>query len=267
MLHDKLCVSNYRRPELFISSLVDLSSWTTVETPTRSSAFTTYHSQLVLIGGNEVSSKEVTNKLWISEQDAIMNWKSSLLPPMPTRRYGSSAVTTGTPESIIVAGGRGEDGADLDTVEALVQEQWSTCQSLPKPCFGMNSTIHNGKLYLTGGYAVFYCDLVSLLSSSQCEQPLASSLWNRFVACEEDSIPVSMGQHLIAMDENTINAFSPPTKSWIHVEDLPVGVTCGAAIVLPNGVLFMIGYNEERKIISFKVSLISKLTLRIQFKL
>ncbi len=264
MLHDKLCVLDTDRPELYISSLDNLSSWTTVETPTHSSALTTYHSQLVLIGGREASSYEVTNKLWISEQDAIMNWQSSLLPPMPTRRCDSSAVTTGTPESIIVAGGlRGH--TYLDTVEALVQEQWSTCQPLPGPCYDMRSTIHNGKLYLMGGayqgYAVFYCDLVPLISSSQCEQTLATSLWNRFDACEEDSIPVSMGQHLIAMYENTINAFSSPTKSWIHVEDLPVGVTSKAAIVLPNGVLFMIGDDAEEGSVAFKGSLISKLTL------
>ncbi len=192
---------------------------------------------------------------------------------MPTRRYDSSAVTTGTPESIIVAGGEeGEDRAILDTVEALVQEQWSTCQPLPKPCSFIQSTIHNGKLYLMGGvnlyYAVFYCDLVSLISSSQCEQTLATSLWNRFDACEVCSISVSMGQHLIAMSGtrgNTINAFSPPTKSWIHVEDLPVGVMCRAAIVLPNEVLFMIGIDTEGKTTAFKGSLSSKLTLRIQF--
>ncbi len=256
---------DWGRPELFISSLDSLSSWTTVETPTRSSALTTYHSQLVLIGGVEASYKEVTNKLWISDQDAIMNWKSSLLPPMPTRRWGSSAVTTGTPESIIVAGGIGKDGAVLDTVEVLVQEQWSTCQPLPKPCRTMNSTIDNGKLYLMGGYpqgyAVFYCDLVSLISSSQCEQTLATSLWNQFDACESCSIPVSMGQHRIAMGQNSINAFSQPTKSWIHVEDLPIGVTCRAAIVLPNGVLFMIGFDAKGKSVAFKGSLISKLTL------
>ncbi len=239
-----------------------------METPTRYCALTTYHSQLVLIGGLVASSDEaikVTNKLWISEHDTIMNWKSSLLPPMPTRRWGSSAVTTGTPESIIVAGGRGEDGAVLDTVEALVQEQWSTCQPLPKPRYAMHSTIHNGKLYLMGGYrqgyAVFYCDLVSLISSSQCEQTLATSLWNQIDACEPYSIPVSMGQHLIAMRRNPINAFSPPTKSWIHVEDLPVGVTSKAAIVLPNGVLFMIGNGAKGKSVAFKGSLISKLTL------
>ncbi len=264
MLHDKLYIRAWDRPELYISSLDSLSSWTRVETPTHSSALTTYHSQLVLIGGWDASSKEVTNKLWISDQDAIMNWKSSLLPPMPTRRYRSSAVTTGTPESIIVAGGRGEDWAVLDTVEALVQEQWSTCQPLPKPCRAMNSTIHNGKLYLMGGidqgYAVFYCDVVSLISSTQRERTLAASLWNQFDACEDYSIPVSMGQHLIAMHRNSINAFSPPTKSWIHVEDLPVGVTSRAAIVLPNGVLFMIGGNEEGSV-AFKGSLISKLTL------
>ncbi len=269
MLRDKLCVISAGGRELFISSLDNLSSWTTVETPTDCSALTTYHSQLVLIGGREASSDEVTNKLWISDHDAIMNWKSSLLLPMPTRRCGSSAVTSGTPESIIVAGGWGEDGY-LDTVEALVQEQWSTCQPLPEPCSSINSTIHNGKLYLMGGrpqgFAVFYCDLVSLISSSQCEQTLASSLWNQFDACKPESIPVSMGQHLIAMHRNAINAFSPPTKSWIHLEELPIGVTCNAAIFLPNGMLFMIGNCAEMKRRAFKGSLISKLTLRIQFK-
>ncbi len=258
---------NHRRPELFISSVDDLNSWTAVETPTYYSALTTYHSQLVLIGGREARSYEVTNKLWVSELDAIMNWKSSLIPPMPTRRHYSSAVTTGTPESIIVAGGWGGN-AYLDTVEALVQEQWSTCQPLPKPCSGINSAIHNGKLYLMGGdlqgNAVFYCDLVSLISSCQCKQTLgveATSLWNKFDTCEYGSIPVSMGQHLTAIGVNTINAFSPPTKSWMHVGDLPVGVTCRAAIVLPNGVLFMIGvYSDDTEMMSitFKGYLVSK---------
>ncbi len=115
------------------------------------------------------------------------------------------------------------------------------------------------------GFAVLYCDLVSLISSSQCEQTLATSLWNQFDVCEEYSIPVLIGQHLIPMGRNAINAFSPPTKSWIRVEDYPVGVRCRAAIVLPNGVLFMIGTNAVRKRRAFKGSLISKLTLRIQF--
>ncbi len=73
------------------------------------------------------------------------------------------------------------------------------------------------------GYAVFYCDLVSLISSSQCKQTLDMGANSQFDACEIHSIPVSMGQHLIAMRRNTINAFSPPTKFWIHVA---VGVTC-----------------------------------------
>ncbi len=256
---------NGSSPELFISSLDDLSSWTTVETPTYSGALTTYHSQLVLIGGVEASSDEVTNNLWLSDLGTVIYWNSSLLPPMPTRRHNSSAVTTGTPESIIVAGGEEEDDDVLDTVEALVQEQWSTCQPLPKPCSYIESTIRNGKLYLMGGirqgYAVFYCDLVSLISSSQCEQTLATSLWNQFDAYERTLIPLSMGQHLIAMSRNTINAFSPPTKSWIRVEDLPVGVTSKAAIVLPNGVLFMIGEDAEWECRAFKGSLISKFPL------
>ena len=118
---------------------------------------------------------------------------------------------------------------------------------------------------------VFYCDLVSLISSCQCEQTVgmeATSLWNQFDAYDSFLVPISFGQQLITMHETqrsaTIDAFSPPTQSWICVEDLPVEMSCGAAILLPNGVLFVIGkYHDYDDGVSrskaFKASLTSKL--------
>ena len=52
---------------------------------------------------------------------------------MPTKRYGSTALCTGT--ALIVAGGVSEDHSTLQTVEVMNTEtlQWSTAAHLPQP--------------------------------------------------------------------------------------------------------------------------------------
>ena len=74
------------------------------------------------------ASGNITNKLWTSDTGII--WHPSL-PPMPTRRYHSVAVNIGSdPECLVVAGGT-NGSMNLDTVEVLVGEQWSTLERLP----------------------------------------------------------------------------------------------------------------------------------------
>ncbi|MCG8621144.1 MAG: hypothetical protein MJE68_03945, partial [Proteobacteria bacterium] len=70
--------------------------WTTLDTPVYFFALTTYHSQLVLVGGEEYVGEDVlgepTNKLWILSEDG--QWQETL-PPMPTPRTDTSAVSHG----------------------------------------------------------------------------------------------------------------------------------------------------------------------------
>jgi hypothetical protein len=64
------------------------------------SGLSTYHSQLVLVGGQLNGCP--TNKVWVSDDG--YSWNTSL-PSMPTAREFPIVVNTGTPEYLLVAGG------------------------------------------------------------------------------------------------------------------------------------------------------------------
>ena len=149
-------------------------------TPTCHYALTTYNSQLVLVGGKLSSTNELSDRLWVRNEGKGI-WDPSLLPPMPTARSDSSAINVGSRDYIVVAGGHGETGP-VDVVEALIEGQWCTLQPLPWPCRNVTSTLHNGKWYLitSGGYMfyhMFYCDLESLISTSD-GGPVYMARWN-----------------------------------------------------------------------------------------
>ena len=127
LLQDKIYLGGGYRASLFISS-TDLNSWSQVTTPTHYYGLTTYHSQVVLVGGREHDTDMVTNKLWTLKGG--MNWQPSL-PPMPTSRYDSSALNTGSPECLVVSGGKASGGY-VDVVEILEDNEWSSVQPLPK---------------------------------------------------------------------------------------------------------------------------------------
>ena len=132
--------------ELFVST--DLKSWIPYNTPTYQYALTTYHSQLVLIGGWDSFSSTATNNVWVTEEK--INWQESL-PPMKIGRCSSSAINTGRTQCIVVAGGHNTDGILLNSVEVLAQEKWSNVKNLPKPSRYIKCAVHNGFLYLMGG--------------------------------------------------------------------------------------------------------------------
>ena len=107
-----------------------------VEIPELNVAFSTistYHSQLVLIGGKNVEGDDV-NSAYVSS-DGI-NWQPSL-PPMPTRRHWVIAVNIGgSPECLVVAGGfQGQcPGVPALQVEVLLENVWYTVDPLPFRC-------------------------------------------------------------------------------------------------------------------------------------
>ena len=131
LLNDKLYVggrhfTSGNHAKLYVTS-VDLTSWEVLTTPTYWFALTTYRSQLVVAGGMMVETQEVTNQLWTSITGD--SWRASL-PPMPTRRTSASAITTESPECIVVAGG---DRADYLPIGNRVREL-TFAIIISKPC-------------------------------------------------------------------------------------------------------------------------------------
>ena len=216
---------NYSRM-IFISS-TDLSSWTALTTPTSGYALAIYHSQLVLVGGRSI---QPTNKLWTYTG---RNWQPSL-PPMPTQRYGVSAIVIGSPERLVVAGGRGGDSSNvahdnpLSVVEVLTEDQWSVVQSLPGNVYGSVPILYDGKLcFLEFNEIVYYCDLKSLFE------------WKKNTRGYNNM--TSFGGRLITTKGYQMNAHSSLEPESVHVGNMPLKLNDIQAtlVALPSGELLL----------------------------
>ena len=175
----------------------DFSSWKQLSPlPCGSPGFSTYHSQLVLVGG-KLPSGGFTNKVWVSDDG--YSWNTSL-PPMPTERAWPAVVNTGTPEYLIVAGGLTTE------VEVLMDGQWWTAESLPcRPLYNCGHIIHNGNLYLQGfGCTIMYSNLQALLAS--CNSADSDSLWSVVHTDKYPRYLVSFQKQLLCFTHNTLLA-------------------------------------------------------------
>lgn len=236
-LHNKLYVGSAKEPssnKLFISS-PDFSSWTQVDTPTSHFGLTTYHSQLVLVGGinatYECENKKCTNDLWLSRDGS--KWENKL-PPMNKPRRRPLAVNAGSPECLIVTG-----GSDNPDVEVFIEGCWSLVAELDLP-FDLNmdtpsSTFHNGNWYVGGCsydddssafYSSFYYRKVDDLVSAARTHPgyIDKHLLKRGgILFHDPVIPTSYEDELLLVEKYSgrIFAYSPHTQAWIHVGRAP----------------------------------------------
>ena len=230
---------------LHISS-TNLHSWTTTTLPYRSMSLTTYQDKLVAVGGVHPSTDEVNDQLLTSATGE--DWQPSL-PPMPTKRYFTSSVSAGSPEVIIVAGGRRSDGSDLHTVEVLLDNQWSTAQPLPTPCSSMGSSLHEGNFYFTGGRdkrnTIYMCTCTSLITSCGLngnDTSTTTPIWRELDAPDRTMAIVSCSSRLISIDKwCTTRGYSSMRQSWVQTtsegERKHYDTGLIAAAVIPTGQL------------------------------
>lgn len=236
------------RPTLQIIKLFessnDLKSWIELTVPPIcNSTLTTYCSKLVLVGGIDASSMNVTNTLWTRGT----SWQPSL-PSMPTARMWASAVNTESPELLIVAGGAQLHNHYLDVVEVLVDSQWITVQPLPDQCRIFDSTVHDEKVYLNSDDAIYQCHLQSLTASIQTDvskEMKSQSLWSEVTT---GSTPrrwhhglASFGQQLIGIDSNNeLIAYSHVTDSWVDAGTTPISTSFLCITSRPAGDLIAV---------------------------
>ncbi len=214
----------------------DLHSWTTNRAPYGSSSLTTYQSKFVLVGGRHPSTDEPTNSLLTSTTGR--DWKPSLRA-MPTRRSFPSSVSGGSPEVLVVAGGSGSHGENLDIVEVLLNDHWTTADSLPSSCWDMQSTFHEGNFYFTGGLGkkeiLFICTLESLTASASNGSTRRQTIWRTVTTLTAIYAIISYVSNLIGIDEeSTIRSYSNKTEEWIDTTsegDRPVGVWIATAVL------------------------------------
>ena len=233
------------RDTLHISS-TNLHSWTTTRLPYSSMSLTTYQDKLVAVGGRDPSTNEATDQLLTSATGE--DWQPSL-PPMPTKRYCTSSVSAGSPEVIVVAGGRGSESSVLHTVEVLLGDQWSTAHPLPAPCWDMRSSIHEGNFYFTGGYnqwnTIYTCSCTSLITSCGLtgnDTSTTTPVWRELEAPRGTVTIVSYSSRLNTMDSwRSIIGYSSMRQSWEETTSVGKGEDKDtlylAAAVLPTGQL------------------------------
>ncbi len=198
----------------------DLHSWTTTRAPYQLSSLTTYQSKFVLVGGWHPSTGEPTNSLLSSTTG--LDWEPSLRA-MPTRRSEASSVSGGSPEVLVVAGGLGSHDEMLDVVEVLLNDHWTTADSLPSSCYGMQSTFHEGNFYFTRGRGLgkreilFICSLESLTASASNGSTRRQTIWRTVTTLTAIFAIISYVSNLIGIGrDSTIRSYSNKTEEWIE---------------------------------------------------
>ncbi len=228
----------------------DLHSWTTTSAPYKLSSLTTYQSKFVLVGGRHPSTGKLTNSLLTSTTG--LDWKPSL-HAMPTPRSFPSSVSGGSPEVLVVAGGCGTCSTEFDVVEVLLNDHWTTANSLPSSCWDMRSTFHEGNFYFTGKYyhwkTLFICTLESLIASASNGRTRRQTIWRTVTTLTEIFAIASYVSNLIGIDSySIISSYSNKTKKWIVTTsegDRPEqkDSECIAIAVLSTGQLLVANVN------------------------
>ena len=219
----------------------------------------TYKNKLItVIGGHrEALYYTYTNKLLTLCDGWLHRGWSDVFPPMPTKRYGTIAVTS--KKHLIVAGGATGLYFDdyINTVEVMDTKTlvWSTVASLPHPYKLPSATICGDHLYMLGGYddkgktkSVLTCSLTELLQSSSS----SSSVWYRVAdAPAYLSTCAAVNGQLLAVggcDEYlhniaAIQQYDPRTNSWDHISDIETArFSCHVAVFPTNEVMVVGGW-------------------------
>ena len=229
-------------------------TWDTpIDTPVYWFGLTTYHSQLVLVGGRAYTGEELySNKLYVLNEH---NQLEEALPPMRTRRHSVCAVSYR--DHLLVAGGMKSFADILNVIEVFSGSHWSFAQPLPVGYFDLKSVILDQHWYLMGGSRnssrqenVVQCISLNLLLAScqPSETSQSLSIWkilpntpHRF------STPAVFGRRFMAIgggghhQSSSVHAYSFQTNSWIYIGDMPFVASSTCSVVLPTGELMVVG--------------------------
>lgn len=231
------------------STSMDFTSWIPLPPiPKRIWDFTvaTYDGKLVAVGGMVKVHRhyEGLAQLWVYDEG---EWLESL-PPMRTGRRGAFALNINkNPECLVVAGGYGGPLEGFNTIEVLIQKQWSYVEPIPSEYIagGVEVNMCNGNMYVNGNHRVAYCKLDALLATRTCtniEDSASRGLW-KMTHLYEGHIPASIRQQLYVFElyrkSRRIYAFSTVSQYWVYVADSPFN-HFDYLITLPSGEIVML---------------------------
>ncbi len=121
-----------------------------------------------------------------------------------------------------MAGGCVSPGEYLDVVEVLLNDHWTTADSLPSSCSDMRSTFHEGNFYFTGGTfkgdILFICTLESLIASASNGRTTPLTLWRTVTTSTHSRAIASSLSNLIGMDEDSkVRIFPTRQRSGLRL--------------------------------------------------
>ena len=236
---------------------ISTSSWSRFpNSPTENCPSVIINNLLTLVGGSY--SGILTNQL-ISLTRAgsarSRRWKEEL-PPMPTKRESSTALSTGT--ALIVAGGRTKDSSLLKTIEVLntTTNQWSTVADLPQPLCDAPAAVCGEYIYILrpSESNMYTCSVLTLVQSSKLFlaslRKRGTGVWTALAAPPVTQTSfVSIYGRLLAIGGNdsdwkttaAIHMYNSTSDSWEVISHMAVPRRLCVAAVLPNNQLMVVG--------------------------
>ena len=212
------------------------------------------NNQLVLVGGRDVQTNKMTNKLGVWDEQS-KRWTRPL-PPMTTA-CSSPSVATHNNRWLVVIGGY--DTHYLSRVEILdttESRQWYHAASLPQSLSHTPPATIGNTCYLLGGYTkvaeaskkVFSVCLDDLISQavSQPAAPPTPSPWQSLPdTLLTGSTGLAFNGALLAVGggygSTAIYRYQTSSRSWIKAGEMPTKRHTCTCTVLPSGDLYVAG--------------------------
>ena len=208
---------------------------------------------LTLVGGLDQTNTLINQLFSLTGKGRGRRWTEEF-PPMPTKRYGSTALCTET--AMIVAGGRNKDGSLLQAIEVMNTEtlQWSTAADLPKPLLCAQVSVCGVQVYISGRANMYTCSMLTLIQS--CKSFLAgirnrgARVWREVAAprVEETTYVTVHGRLLTVGGKGTdqksttaVHMYNSTTDSWEVISHMETPRYACITAVLPNNQLMVVG--------------------------
>jgi serine/threonine protein kinase len=216
------------------------SSWSQLpSSPTNNCPSVIINNLLTLVGGTLVGIGNTNQLFSLTGEGSDRKWTEEF-PPMPTKRWGSTALCIGT--ALIVAGGRRV--TVVVEVMNIATKQWSTAADLPQPVLCAPAAVCGDQVYILER-SKLYTSSAAILT-----QPQSLNVWSEIAAPPvTETTCVSIHGRLLtiggmdSVEEPTraIHMYNPTTDSWEVISHMETPRKGCIAAVLPNNQLMVVG--------------------------
>ena len=226
--------------------------WRIIVAPAAVFAMATVHNQLILAGGWDPNTADLSDQVWVLGSDK-KTWTQPF-PALPTARCWPSGI--GYKRWLVVVGGSATPDFknELNVVEVLdtSSKQWYQASPLPSPAPRSSLTIIQDTLYVawcstteisSGTHQISIPTLISNTISCAQASPndkLSSTEWQQLPkALTPSPALVSFHDYLLAVGDSvalssTIAMYLPHTTQWQKVAELPTPRRACACCFLPS---------------------------------